>query len=62
MPDKPQWLTFISISETSINNIGAIWSPLFLSNSLHNLALVVTSYHVFIPITTVEPDSLTTTF
>jgi hypothetical protein len=62
MMAKLRWPTSISISETSINNTGVTYSPPFLSNSLHNPVLVVTFYHVFIPITTVARDSLMTSF
>ena len=61
MQAKPRWHISTSIFGTSTNNIGVTWSPHFSSNSLHNPVLVVTFYHVFIPNTTVAPDSLTTT-
>jgi hypothetical protein len=58
MPVKLRWHTFISISDTSTNNTGVTYSLPFSPNFLLALALVVTFFYDFIPITTMARSNL----
>jgi len=58
MPVKPQWRTFILISETSTNNTCVTYSLPFSPSFPLALVLVATFYHNFIPITKMARGSL----